>query len=85
MPKRNIPDIPPKSLDPESWVDRYGDYLYTFALFRVQNKATAEDLVQETFIAALQSHKDYKGQAAERTWLTAILKNKIIDHLKSQS
>lgn len=85
MPESNIPDNFPKPLNPENWVDQYGDYLYTFALFRVQNQATAEDLVQETFIAALQSHKDYKGKAAERTWLTAILKNKIIDHIRRQS
>jgi hypothetical protein len=41
MPEGNIPDIPPKSLDSENWVDRPGDYLYTFALFRVQNQETA--------------------------------------------
>ena len=64
MSERNIPDTSPKPLDPESWVDRYGDYLYTFALFRVQNKATAEDLVQETFIAALQEPQGLQGQGS---------------------
>jgi hypothetical protein len=41
MQEGNTPDMPPQSLDPESWVDRYGDHLSTFALFRVQNQAKA--------------------------------------------
>ncbi len=81
----NFSENPTPPLSPESWVDQHGDYLYSFALFRVQNQAAAEDLVQETFIAALQNHKNYKGQASERTWLIAILKNKIIDYLRKQS
>ena len=85
MPKRNFSEKSKTPLNPESWVDQHGDYLFSFALFRVQNQAAAEDLVQETFIAALQNHKNYKGQASERTWLTAILKNKIIDYLRKQS
>jgi RNA polymerase sigma-70 factor (ECF subfamily) len=85
MPERNFSENSKTPLKPESWVDQYGDYLFSFALFRVQDQAAAEDLVQETFIAALQNHKNYKGQASERTWLTAILKNKIIDYLRKQS
>ena len=85
MPENNFSENSKTELNPESWVDQHGDYLYSFARFRVQDQASAEDLVQETFIAALQSHKNYKGQASERTWLTAILKNKIIDYLRKQS
>lgn len=85
MAKNNFTDNSGRPLNPADWVDHYGDYLYSFALFRVQDQATAEDLVQETFIAALKSQKNFKGQASERTWLIAILKNKIIDHLRNQS
>jgi RNA polymerase sigma-70 factor (ECF subfamily) len=85
MPERNFSQNSKTPLNPESWVDQHGDYLFSFALFRVQDKSTAEDLVQETFIAALQNYKNYKGQASERTWLIAILKNKIIDYLRKQS
>ncbi len=42
------------NLDPQTWVDQYGDYLYRFALARIKDQAAAEDLVQETFLAALQ-------------------------------
>ena len=85
MPESNFSENSKTPLNPESWVDQHGDYLYSFARFRVRDQTAAEDLVQETFIAALQNHKNYKGQASERTWLTAILKNKIIDYLRKQS
>ena len=85
MAENNFSQNSKTPLSPESWVDQHGDYLYSFARFRVRDQAAAEDLVQETFIAALQNHKNYKGQASERTWLTAILKNKIIDYLRKQS
>lgn len=85
MSEKNVSENSITPLNPESWVDRHGDYLYSFAHFRVQDQASAEDLVQETFIAALQNQKKYKGKASERTWLIAILKNKIIDHFRKQS
>lgn len=71
-------------LDPKNWISAYGDYLLNHAFFRVRNRELAEDLVQETFISALKSRDTYNGTASERTWLTAILKNKIIDHYRSR-
>lgn len=68
--------------DPATWLERHGDSLYRFALLRVRNSTTAEDLVQETLLAAWRARADFSGQAAERTWLIAILKNKIIDHYR---
>jgi len=69
-------------LNPDNWVDRYADYLFNFAVARVSNAEIAKDLVQETFFAGLKSAKNYKGDAAERTWLIAILKRKVIDHYR---
>ncbi len=69
-------------LQPEKWVDLYADYLYNYAVSRVSNSEIAKDLVQETFFAGLNSAKNYKGDAAERTWLIAILKRKVIDHYR---
>lgn len=71
--------------DPEKWVVDYGDYLYRYALSRVQDPATAEDLVQETFLAALRAQGGFRGQSSERTWLTGILKHKVIDHIRRKS
>ena len=67
-------------LDPDSWVDDYGDALFGFALARVGRRDVAEDLVQETYMAALRSRAGFKGLSAEKTWLFGILKHKILDH-----
>lgn len=69
-------------LIPEKWVDRYGDYLYNFAIPRVNDSELAQDLVSETFLAGLKSAKNFKGDATERTWLISILKRKIIDQYR---
>jgi len=71
--------------DPTLWVDAHGDYLYRYALVRVRDDAIAEDLVQETLLAALQSRHAYAGRSAERTWLTGILKHKLVDHFRRAS
>jgi len=67
---------------PEAWVDLYGDALYGYALSRLQDPSVAEDLVQETFLAALGALKNFRGQSSIKTWLTGILKHKIMDHLR---
>jgi RNA polymerase sigma-70 factor (ECF subfamily) len=72
-------DLPDR---PETWVDQYGDGLYRFALARVKDASTAEDLVQETFVAAIRSQDSFKGKSSRRTWLTAILKYKIVDYYR---
>ena len=69
-------------LDPSSWVDAHGDYLYRFSLARVKNVEVAEELVQETLLAALSARHSFRGRSSERSWLTAILKRKIVDWLR---
>ena len=68
--------------DPDTWLDQHGDSLYRFALQRVREPSTAEDLVQETLLAAWRARANFAGGSAERTWLIAILKNKIIDYFR---
>ncbi len=72
-------------LNPEKWVDDYADYLFNYAVGRVGYAEVAKDLVQETFLAGLKSAKNFKGTAAERTWLIAILKRKVIDHYRKKN
>ena len=67
--------------DPATWVDSHAAALLAYALTRVRDAQTAEDLVQETFLAALQA-ANFRGDAAERTWLISILRNKICDHFR---
>jgi RNA polymerase sigma-70 factor (ECF subfamily) len=72
----------PKFRDAHTWLDEHGDALYRYALVRVRNPATAEDLVQETLLAALTARERFAGESTLRTWLIAILKNKLIDHFR---
>ena len=76
------PEIKNSQISPEDWVDNYADTLYSYALFRCHDQALAEEFVQETFVAALAARKNFKGDSTEKTWLFAILKNKIIDSLR---
>jgi RNA polymerase sigma-70 factor (ECF subfamily) len=69
-------------LDPDKWIDNYSDYLFNYAIVRVNSHDLAKDLVQETFFAGLKSAKNFEGKSTERTWLIAILKRKIIDHYR---
>ena len=71
--------------DPKKWLKLYGDLLYQYALPRVNETVIAEDLVQETFLSALRGLKGYKGEASEKNWLFAILKNKIIDYYREKT
>lgn len=73
------------SADPSLWLERHGDYLYRYALFRLRDSAAAEDAVQETLLAALQAYEGFAGRGSERTWLTGILKHKIVDHFRRAS
>jgi RNA polymerase sigma-70 factor (ECF subfamily) len=65
--------------DPNTWVERHGDYLYRCALLRVRDQDVAEEPVQETFVAALQVRERFQGQSTERSWMVGMLKHKIID------
>lgn len=65
-----------------NWVETHGDYLFNFAIGQVRDTNIAEDLVQETFLAALKSQSNFSGRSSERTWLVSILRHKIYDHLR---
>ncbi|MBW4889459.1 sigma-70 family RNA polymerase sigma factor [Mucilaginibacter sp. HMF5004] len=73
------------AIDPNTWVNAHADYLYAFAIKRIADEEIAKDLVQDTFLAALQKVRTFEGKSSERTWLTAILKNKIVDVYRKRS
>ena len=68
--------------DPERWVDEHGEALMRFATLRVRDAATAEDLVQETLLAAWRGRDRYDGLCEPRTWLVAILKRRVADYFR---
>lgn len=74
-----------EGLDPQAWLERHGSYLYRYAMSVLRNEQLAEDAVQECLLAALQARAGFSGQSSERTWLTGILKHKLVDIVRRDS
>ncbi len=70
---------------PERWVDEHGSALYRYALLRLRDPHKAEEMVQETFLAALQARERFSGESSLRTWLTGILRHKILDLFRREA
>jgi RNA polymerase sigma-70 factor (TIGR02943 family) len=64
------------------WLTTHGDYLFNLAVGQLRDPLAAEDVVQETFLAALKARDRFSGRSTDRTWLVGILRHKIYDHLR---
>lgn len=58
--------------------------LLRFARLQLRDDALAEDVVQDTLIAAMNGLTDFAGRAALKTWVFSILKNKLADTLRTR-
>lgn len=76
---------PGSVVDPTDWVDQHGDTLYRFALSRLRDPEAAEEVVQETFLAALRGVGQYSGKGPQGAWLLGILKRKVVDHVRRRN
>jgi RNA polymerase sigma-70 factor (ECF subfamily) len=81
----NTAKISSNAVNPEIWVKEYRGSLFKYALSRLRDVDLAEENIQETFLAALQSRRHFQGLASEKTWLISILKRKIYDHFQRVS
>lgn len=70
---------------PEDWLAMHGSALYRYALVRTRDEHKAEDLVQETLLAALQARERFVGGSTTRTWLIGILKHKLMDLFRREA
>jgi len=64
--------------------DRFGAAVYAIALRMVREPATAEDLVQETFIRVwngIQLFDEHRGTLG--AWVAAVTRNRVLDHIRS--
>jgi RNA polymerase sigma-70 factor (ECF subfamily) len=59
-------------------------YLLRIATLQLRDATLAEDVVQDTLVAALQGEKGFSGKSSQRTWLTGILKHKIVDAIRQK-
>jgi RNA polymerase sigma-70 factor (ECF subfamily) len=57
-------------------------YLVRFAMRRLRDPMLAEDAVHDVFEAVLSGRATFAGRAALRSWLTAVLKHKIVDAMR---
>src|SRR5689334_7004783 len=55
-------------------------YLFRVAHLQLRDRDAADDVVQETLLAALSG--GFSGRSSLRTWLTGILKHKIVDAIR---
>lgn len=63
----------------------YRERLFRFVILRVKGDAhVAEDVVQETFAAALLSLTRFRANSSPYTWLCSIAQHKIADHYRKQ-
>jgi RNA polymerase sigma-70 factor (TIGR02943 family) len=73
------------TLEPDKWIERYADALFSYTYARINRQDVAEDLVQDTFFSALKAKDSFQFNSSEKTWLIAILKRKIIDYYRKKS
>jgi RNA polymerase sigma-70 factor (ECF subfamily) len=74
------------SADPfRSQLEALRPYLLRYASLQLRDAASAEDAVQEALLAALAGEKGFAGRANLRTWVTGILKHKIVDIIRRQA
>lgn len=62
-------------INPEEWIDRYGDLLYSYAFSRTKDAHLAEEVVQETLARGVRKLASFNGKSNVKTWLLGILKN----------
>jgi RNA polymerase sigma-70 factor (ECF subfamily) len=63
-------------------IERLRPYLLRYASLQLRSPEAAEDAVQEALVAALAGEAGFAGRANLRTWLTGILKHKIVDAIR---
>lgn len=59
-------------------------YLLKIARMQLRDEHLAEDMVSDTITQAYERRASFRGDGALRTWLTTILKNRVVDHLRRQ-
>src|SRR5690348_18114972 len=65
-------------------LDAHRRYLLRVARLQLRDGDLAEDVVQETLVAALAGRQGFSGRSSVKTWLTGILKHKIVDAIRQR-
>ena len=78
---------PPDKAEPDArtWVERFGNELYAYALTRLRDSHASEEVVQETLLAGVKYLHQFRGESSEKSWLMSILRRKIVDHVRGRN
>jgi RNA polymerase sigma-70 factor (ECF subfamily) len=63
-------------------IESHRGYLLRIAQLQLRDRESAEDAVQETLLAALAAQDGFSGRSSLKTWLTGILKHKVVDAIR---
>ncbi|MDQ7016672.1 MAG: sigma-70 family RNA polymerase sigma factor [Gammaproteobacteria bacterium] len=66
-------------------MEKHGSALYAYAYAHLHDQHHAEDMLQETLLAALKGARHFQQRSSVRTWLIGILKHKIMDEFRRRS
>ena len=71
-------------LQDASYIEALRQQMLAFANLQISDTHLAEDAVQEALIGAFKKADSFAGRSAFKTWVFAILKNKIADVLRKR-
>lgn len=74
----------PEDLSESAYIDALRRQMIKFATLQLSDPNLAEDVVQEALMGALRNARSFSRRAALKTWVFAILKNKIADALRQR-
>lgn len=66
-------------------INQQRGYLLRIAQLQLRDSELAQNIVQETLLAALEGQSNFAGKSSVKTWLTSILKHKVIDAIRRKS
>jgi RNA polymerase sigma-70 factor (ECF subfamily) len=78
-------DSAPQAAASAAELGAYRSYLVRYAQLHLRDRAAAEDAAQETLLAALEAARGFAGKSSVKTWLTGILRHKIVDSLRRRA
>lgn len=87
MTTAQLPALSSPLISPVCWSDliSHRTYLIRFAQRKLHDPMLAEDLVHDVFEAVISGCAMFSGRSALRTWLTGILKNKLVDLIRDRA
>lgn len=73
------------TMDDPLFLEEVRRQMVRFAVQQLGDSSLAEDVVQDALVGALRNKDSFRGRAALRSWMFAILKNKIVDSIRRKS